>query len=374
MCTMIKTGITALFLVSIGTVAHGGSIGDFFNGITRVNLDATWQITQDYLVNGKTVVEGNWHSIKLGETGRIVVGKNARITFKNVVIEDAHETNISCVDSSGTIAFENVIFKINDTYRFECGFIEWEAGMCLIKGEGTFVYASDQQSVVRNGVNLVFEQGGSFEYIPGKEKNNLFVLEGPQAMLSLLGCTLKVPYWGWQLTKGNIHCEGKNIVAATIPDETGKLLLGDFVSDQNNVHVSCSTGGSLFQTKDAIVCDSNHFFQKVDDPENIPENIEPVLMQIEDIYLEIGANDFRNQEEVRQLGGAVVLGYEHGSGIFVRLTDTGVVYRRKGCLIVQTDGCLVIKAKDGLVVHGTARDLEMIIENDGYLSLPKIEE
>ena len=219
------------------------SVVDFCTVTERITLEKDWILDEPRVFNGKYVIDGNGYNLSLQKSGSIAIEKNSTLTFRNIIIDGIVADKISCLDRTGTICFEDVIWIQEGDYIFSSGKFECKRGFLLITGGKNFSYQSDQQSCIKREGSLIIDQGVSLAYEPCSKQQNLIAMEDRSSKIILNSATLRSPSFGWVITSGTLVINGESVLRP-IHDSDGVFIFGDGIDPDNNLNFFESPGSS----------------------------------------------------------------------------------------------------------------------------------
>jgi len=153
-----------------------------------------------------------------------------------MVLEGITGTNLQCLDSTGTIKFQNVICVVNNTMQFSQGQLAI-LNDCTMTGTGTFIYSSNQAATVAANSQWRFDRGMTFSYYPQSGANNLINFANRTAQLYLYETALHAQPAGLRFTKGTVAIEGWCPFYSDALTPANGILFGDNVLSANNVNL-----------------------------------------------------------------------------------------------------------------------------------------
>ena len=199
---------------------------------SKLSLSGTWTFSGDCTLNGNNQI------LLLNSAGQIVVEKGSNLTLKNLTIQGLQDTNIKCLDDSGTIVFDNVSCRQSGNYIFNKGSFDVYNNFEL-SGARRFTYQSAQQSNVLSKSILYLDRGSIFSYDSGSMDKNLIIFEDDSATLYLNSATLRTTVTGLQLKTGTLVVEGNcylesETTTATWNDPEGIIKVDEGINFGNN--------------------------------------------------------------------------------------------------------------------------------------------
>jgi hypothetical protein len=168
--------------------------------------------------------------------------------FTNITINSVNNSKIRCLDSTGTISFENVAWIQDSDATFSQGRFDVLAGGLHMYGNGfKFSYKSSQTSTIRSNGTLILDQGLTLSYDSPTTSQTLLTFADSTGLLQLAGGTLRSTTTGLQLTKGNFQAVANSTIAS---EGSASITLGTGVAANDcvttiNPGVTLSLSGGI---------------------------------------------------------------------------------------------------------------------------------
>jgi hypothetical protein len=216
-------------------VATGGSV------VLRSNmvLSNAWTCTGDVAINGAN------HTLSFDSSGSITVESGSTLTFQNVILENVAGANISCVDNTAHIVFQNAQIECTADITFPYGSLEFYKNN-RFKGGYVFAYESTQTSTIDAQSTLLLDTNFTFSYYPANYVTNLLQCVDYTSEFILHNASLISTPSGMDLTTGTVIIEGISTYAV---DSNASFGVGLTVGDGTVVD-DCTcfiTNGSQLQ-------------------------------------------------------------------------------------------------------------------------------
>jgi len=178
---------------------------------------------QQVKFSSNAVIDGQGHSIILGEYAQLLVDNQTTVTFKNMMIRNKlNSTDIPplvCRGADSTICLDDVTLGLSDDYTFTIGRIFFHDKV-EFTGTTTFSYKSTQTSYIAEHTNLIFGPNTTFVYDPQSINQQLFSMKDKTSAMLFDGSSLKVTQTGIRLTRGSVFFDNKVELNSTI----GRML------------------------------------------------------------------------------------------------------------------------------------------------------
>ncbi|MFH1831933.1 MAG: WD40 repeat domain-containing protein [bacterium] len=252
-----------LYLNSNTTIASV-ELGFYGNGHTiHLGGDLIIPDASTFYIDNDTAIDGNGHSLILGNQSNLNVGNTVTLTLRNLTLKNTVNTQalppIVASSSTAKIALDNVKLALTDDFYFPTGqlFIHNDV---MFTGTSKFIYKSPYQSYITKNATLYFGPHTIFKYNPNSTNNNLIAMQDASSSLYLDGCTLQLTHTGLRLSKGQIYLE--NSVTFTSPyseinpsdastsyqsASTGLILGNSILGPDYNLNIDVLGGANINQ-------------------------------------------------------------------------------------------------------------------------------
>ncbi len=238
--------------IILGTRSHDWTGSVLFDNINDLELKALLGLAQTWTFSGENcTIQGNGNFLSFKPHGKIVIDRGSTLRLKNVIIHQTTDDDITCVDDSGKVIFENVILVLDSEYNFDKGAFQ-VFGRFDIIGSTTFAVSTQTTCTINEDSSIFVGDNMVLMYdSPVNNKNNLH-FAGVNSSLYFKNSTLHVTSTGLNLRNGNIIAEGaaKLLVDITfdadglIQDDQG-ISLGDGITGTNDTRIQLLPGSSL---------------------------------------------------------------------------------------------------------------------------------
>ncbi|MCX5921743.1 MAG: hypothetical protein NTX86_00200 [Candidatus Dependentiae bacterium] len=255
-------------LSGLGTIIGNNHLIDFCSSITgfptntQTMCDAIIFINGDITVDSAITFQGNCrlfgdgHSIKLGESGALVVDSGSTLEISNAFVSDVSGNNVRCFDDSASIILDDVIFDQHASFTFESGSLKFVNSVTML-GTGTFFYESSQTSTIEEDSRLIISEGMHF-WLGRKELNGVEPLAFSEhnSALKLESCSLIVTSSGLNFTKGQLEIGHDVVLDIHSSTTTYGLTLGSGAADDDFTFKFSSAATVLFKSGCIIYANS----------------------------------------------------------------------------------------------------------------------
>lgn len=204
-----------------------------------INLRSRLSLTSTITISGTCTINGNDNELHIRSTGKIVIAPNASLRFKNVLLSGISGSRIRCVDNTGVMTLEEMVWAQDGGYSFGLGSMRVK-GNCKFMGDGqVFGYASSMTSTILQLSNLILDKAFTFSYDPiDKQSNNIEFIDDSSVFI-FSSANLYVANGGLQFKKGQIDIRGNTNFFAeynVIPDSPYSSTTGIILGDNDGIH------------------------------------------------------------------------------------------------------------------------------------------
>ncbi len=225
-------------------ISLGSGSAIIFGNNTTVRLGKNSTLNSTWKFSGTSMLDGESKMLTLGSSGVIETQASSTLTLKDLTIYDVNNTNLRCLDNTGSIIFDNVKIINRNRWRFQNGSFAVTNNLSMLGG-GTFSYESAYASTINDNSSLLFSDNMTFSYDPAKgaqqavaSQQNL-VFTNSSSKLICDGISLKITNTGMRLTNGTLQLERINNIQsdANTTDSSRGLILGNGIY-LNNLFLS----------------------------------------------------------------------------------------------------------------------------------------
>jgi len=173
--------------------------------------------------SGDTIIDGQGHTLNIGDYSQIFVDQNVTLTLRNMTIKTGPKSlfrpAIQLASHGSKLALDNVMLDLGADFKFVQGQLFIHDSV-VVTGTSAFVYNSPRPSYITSGAAWGFEPSTTFSvapvtysdqsYIAGTvTSNNFIVFADATSALSLNACSLKITYTGARLRTGIVLFDNK---------------------------------------------------------------------------------------------------------------------------------------------------------------------
>jgi len=219
-------------------------------GITlnsNVNLFGRWNFEDTCVING------NGHTIDVGESGCLIIKEGVNLTLRDLVIRTVSQDDIQLLSDNSSLVLDNVKWVQDTDIVFSKGSLHFLNDVDFI-GTYSFIYDSSQTSSI--GENSKWKITGGMSIRIGKkvEEDSLEPLcfEYNTSSFVLNECSLCVTGSGMNFKRGKVELHGRvnlDIVGTTTSDG---LILGSG-NKEDDISIYVGAGSALHFRKGQLV-------------------------------------------------------------------------------------------------------------------------
>lgn len=198
-------------------------------------------LTSTMTVQGTCRIIGSNNFLDLNGGG-VIVDHDSSLELQNTIIKGVKNNNIGCVDDTASITLNNTEIELIGDVHFENGVINI-INTSRIFGGYTFWYDSALPCYIDRESNLLICQNVTLK-IGKKTPAGLSQLSfyNESSVISCSDCILQATANGIELTKGRIQLYNNTIITAESTDTTHGIILGDGVSEENDIKLELKGG------------------------------------------------------------------------------------------------------------------------------------
>ncbi len=198
-----------------------------------LNANVTLQNTC-LLFTGNSTLNGQGNCLTLNSTSTLQIGANSNLLIKDITIINVQDSNIQCLnDLTSTITYKNVELVLSGNYTFTQGSFQVFQDLHIVGQNHSFVYQSDQASVINSTARLILDMGVTFSYAPRSANRDLISMVDSSAQLILNGATLYSTTTGMRLTNGTILVDSNSFLSSDGSVDSQAISFGNGIAANN---------------------------------------------------------------------------------------------------------------------------------------------
>ena len=233
-----------LYLAEGVTIASNDGYIDGNDHAVVMGGDLTIPSSKTFYITGDTIIDGRGNSLIVNGILNVAAGKT--LTLRNMSLDLVKSADFS-INSSGTVALQNVTVNLEDDWVFSSGSLSISDDV-VFKGRGyKFEYSSSGTMTINVGSMLYMDIGTTFEYdgVTASSRTKLSMTDAT-SVLYFKNSTFSAPAsgsaGGVQLTKGTIVFEDKVVVnnkngSAANNSQSYSIEFGDGGTNDANIYV-----------------------------------------------------------------------------------------------------------------------------------------
>jgi len=296
-----------------------------------IDVRSTLTLTNEWTFTGDTTIEGHGNRLDLATGGKIIIASGATVRLHDLTIDNLDESDIVCVDETGTLILDDVFWLQHTDVTFSTGTLEIY-DLVKMRGEGkTFTYSSDQPIIIGADSQLTLNSQFTFFYNPSIDSGDLITLTDETSGLAFDGCTFHVSTSGLNLTNGYINilsdsviCSDKEVLEDDSVVNVG-ISFGDGTSE-NDLTIDISSGSMLYVSCGALNyhnVNSNSFRPRCGSTLSIATDT--TLRLYENMTFDHGTISFSANAILARVVGKQIYGALHAAGRYIMTTVSGTV-------------------------------------------------
>jgi hypothetical protein len=199
-------------------------------------------LTSTMTVQGTCRIIGSNNFLDLNGGGIVIVDQNSSLELQNTLIKGVKNNNIGCVGDTSLIILNNAEIELTGDVHFENGAINI-INTSRIFGGYTFWYDSAEPCFIDRESNLIICKNVTLKIGKKTPKGpSQLSFYDESSVISCSDCILQVTAHGIELTKGRIQLYNNTIITTESTDTTHGIILGDGVSEENDIKLELKGG------------------------------------------------------------------------------------------------------------------------------------
>jgi len=221
----------------------------FYGDGANIDLNADVALSNKLTFSGNIVLNANGNTLDLTGGGEIVVEKGSTLRLKEITIKGISNSNVRCLDDTGTLILNNVFWVQNANYTFSFGSMQLRHDTTMSGANTVFIYQTNQPSSIFSRSRLLLDENFTFRYDPPSGDKNLLDLEDATSCIILDGATFHVTGTGINLKDGSFLIKSDSFFVAD--DSTFGITLGTGqIGEDCTIHI---TAGSTLKISNGVL-------------------------------------------------------------------------------------------------------------------------
>lgn len=183
-----------------------------FSNLTLINTSNTFFHDLCITFSGNNIWDGQGNTIEFDTTCTLMVDSNSSLMFKDMTLLGVGNNNISALDSSSTISFNNTDIVLKADYTVSAGRLDFLNSVEVFGEDKQFIFQSPTTAHITENAQLLFNANTTFRYEPSSNDRTLLALDDATSILFLNNATLSTSSVGLQLTTGQLFFDNKNFL------------------------------------------------------------------------------------------------------------------------------------------------------------------
>ncbi len=316
---------SARLRLSSQDVVWPGTINWQSNGGT-IDLGADVSLSGNWIFDNTVTLQGNGNVLDLSSGGTIQIAPGATLKLSNMRIRGIAGTNINCIDDTGRLVLDQVVWVQGGDFSFQHGSMTVNDNVDFL-GSYTFTYSSKQSSIINE--ESTWHITDSMQFVMGKQPasdaQNPLLFTDVTSVLNLDNCSFIVTNSGWDLLKGCIQYS-RNVTIDVLSTSTlNGVSLGDGTPN-NDPLVLFDPGSNASFVR-------GHLIYNIVNTANLVSNSTTVQMaRLPDSYFDIRQHIILKNFTI------------DASAQSVTVVEAGKMFKYENCIFVLPDGRAEINA------------------------------
>ncbi len=204
-----------------------------FSNLTLINTSNTFFHNLCITFSGNNIWDGQGNTIEFDTTCTLIVDSNSSLMFKDMTLLGVGSNNISALDSSSTITFNNTNLVLKNDYTVSAGRLDFLNFVEIFGENKQFIFQSPTAAHIAKNAQLLFNANTTFRYEPSSNDRTLLALDNSSSTLFLNNATLSTSSVGLQLTTGQLFFDNKNFLINEGSSDATSIEFGDGSFDNN---------------------------------------------------------------------------------------------------------------------------------------------
>jgi len=179
-----------------------------FGDLTTVNLGQNGTLTNTWMFQGRTVLNGGGNIMQIGAAGQILLRPGASLLLNNITLQDVSGNQIRCMDNTSTISFGNILWKQDGNFTLSNGQFD-VIGVTEFSGTSTFQYSGNRTCNITSFGTMCFDEGMAFSYAPRINNRDLIKMQNVDSTLCFNSASIGSTVTGMRLTNGTLMLSGR---------------------------------------------------------------------------------------------------------------------------------------------------------------------
>ncbi|MFC1841522.1 hypothetical protein ACFLYA_00455 [Candidatus Dependentiae bacterium] len=192
-----------------------------------ITLNSNANLSGKWIFEDTCIINGNGHTIDVGQTGQILVKDGSQLTLRNVSLHMVSQNDVQLESDTSSIVLDSVKWVQDTDIIFDKGSIKFLNTVEFI-GSYSFLYDSSRTSTIEADSKWKIS-GDMILRIGRKEAENYvepIYFENSTSVLRLSDCSFIITASGAQFTRGTIGLHGEVNLETISTATTNGLILG----------------------------------------------------------------------------------------------------------------------------------------------------
>lgn len=227
-----------------GGIGGAGACGNISNIVMILQDNLCLNADQCITFSGNCFIKGNNKCFILEPGSEILIAPNSSLTFEDVTMQNV-ANNISCVDNTGQMIFQNTTWQLESNFTFTLGKFTVNKDFRVVGEDLIFAYQTTLTSQVLSNARFILDELVTFSYAPITANQDLVSLVDATAQLILRGATLHSTTTGLRLTKGQLVVENQSFISSEATMISQAMSFGDGINSFNDLTIHFEPAATL---------------------------------------------------------------------------------------------------------------------------------
>lgn len=236
--TIIGNGHSMDFGTSIDEIPTNIKVLQDVNLFFHHNVDLESSVT----IRGNVLISAAGGTLDLEDGAAFIIDSNSTLELQSMLVENVHDDNIRCVDDTGHLVLDNIVWCQMGQMHYQYGDILFQ-NLVRMYGRHTFWYDSGMTCTIGDESTLKIDGGLNFKLgctVPGGP-NPLYMYDD-NSVMSFGEATLTITGYGCTMARGIIESTVSLLIDAPSTSTSYGLIFGDGVSSEQDLTILFGPG------------------------------------------------------------------------------------------------------------------------------------
>ena len=218
-----------------------------------ISLNSRAHLVGRWLFEDSCIINGNGHTIDMGETGQIIIKDGVCLTLRNVILHTVSQDDIQLESDDSSLVFDNVIWLQDTDILFDKGSMKFLNDVDF-RGSYSFIYDSVRTSTIAANSKWKITKDMCLR-IGRKEFENSpepLYFESDSSVLRFDDCSFVVTGSGMTFSRGKVEMD-RDVTLEIIGTTTSNGLILGTGTECEDIIIKAFSGASLSFTSGQLV-------------------------------------------------------------------------------------------------------------------------